>query len=184
MCQFFCSGYGCDACGLSIVTHRFHSSTKADFDLCLGCFRKEEEKGCVTTPHNHTIIQCCMILAILFSPSNRDEWMVYLLSEQPATGMANKFLSHETGTGRAIAMLWDVCVCVWGGIAPCTAHNVQVNECLPYRALNRIAVQGWDANKAGSSDGPHGVQPTPLLAAALLALPLSSQHREQSQQQR
>lgn len=54
-----------------------------------------------------------MILAILFSPSNRDEWMVYLLSEQPATGMANKFLSHETGTGRAIAMLWDVCVCVY-----------------------------------------------------------------------
>ena len=65
-------GYGCDKCDMSILTHRFHSNTKQDFDLCLGCFRKEEAEG------------------------NHDEWTVYLLTEQPATATSNKFLSQET----------------------------------------------------------------------------------------
>ena len=33
-----------------------------------------------------------------FPSRNHEEWMVYLLTEQPATATANKFLSHETGT--------------------------------------------------------------------------------------
>ena len=37
--------HGCDSCGMSIITHRFHSNTRMDFDLCLGCLRKEEQTG-------------------------------------------------------------------------------------------------------------------------------------------
>ena len=33
-----------------------------------------------------------------FPSRNHEEWKVYLLTEQPATATANKFLSHETGT--------------------------------------------------------------------------------------
>ena len=52
---FLCRGYGCDKCDMSILTHRFHSNTKQDFDLCLGCFRKEEKEGCATLFPLHTV---------------------------------------------------------------------------------------------------------------------------------
>ena len=90
---FLCRGYGCDKCDMSILTHRFHSNTKQDFDLCLGCFRKEEAEGCDTLvlyAHNAPYVDP-------FPSRNCDEWTVYLLTEQPATATSNKFLSQETG---------------------------------------------------------------------------------------
>jgi hypothetical protein len=37
--------YLCDCCRIMITSHRLHSETKDDFDLCLGCFRQKEAEG-------------------------------------------------------------------------------------------------------------------------------------------
>eukprot|EP00731_Ephydatia_muelleri_P019637 Em0012g462a len=64
--------FGCAGCGLAIISHRFKSQTRTDYNLCLGCFRKEESQG-------HA----------------GDSWLVYPLTEQPEKGQANKYLTTD-----------------------------------------------------------------------------------------
>lgn len=44
----------CDGCKECVLSHRFHSNTRNDFDLCIGCFRKEEATGSVLSMFSST----------------------------------------------------------------------------------------------------------------------------------
>ena len=70
-----CRSFGCDGCDMSIISHRFHSKTRDDYDLCMGCFRKEEEEaaanGCVVPYHMHvTCLSHACHMPVTWPPYN------------------------------------------------------------------------------------------------------------------
>jgi len=61
----------CDGCRMIIWSHRFHSNTKEDYDLCLGCYRANGGLG--------------------------DQWTYYPMTLQPKTDKHNPYYSINPG---------------------------------------------------------------------------------------
>ena len=67
----------CDLCHLMITSHRLHCDTKEDYDLCLGCYRKEERSG-------------------MLNP--KDKWTLYPLTlHKPQNEKTNSYYSTQSG---------------------------------------------------------------------------------------
>jgi hypothetical protein len=76
--------FTCDGCKLSIMSHRFHSNTRDNFDLCLGCFRKEEA-------------------------NSTKSWSLYLLTKVPSTDNTNPYVTSDPGPSKPV-LYQDGCI--------------------------------------------------------------------------